>query len=418
MSSQRKAVLAALFLGSIAVAGLGCPGSGLKGPQPSTPNGGGGGSVNPHLTWISTAGDMYISDTNNCTLRKVSGGNINLIAGTVGMCGVTGDGGPLASAKMSDVMTTVLDSAGNLIISSGAWQIRMAPTVSGTYYGVAMTAGNIYTIAGNSGTQTTGYSGDGGLGANAQVSIPLRMNVDASDNLYFADAANHIIRKVMRSTGTISTVAGTPTMFGSTGDGAAATSAKLNYPTSVALDQSGNLYIADSSNFKIRMISASTGYISTFAGTGTGGNNGDGGAPTAAQFSYPSDIVFDSKGNLLMCDRDANVIRFIANVTGTFYNVAVTAGKIYTVAGTGAAGNTGDGGAATSAKLHGPEGIAVDKDDNLFIGDSQNNRVREVDVSTGIITNVVGASNGSQGSTGDGGAATSAKLFNPFYDND
>jgi sugar lactone lactonase YvrE len=421
MTSQRKAVFAALFLGTIALAGLGCPGSGVKGPEPQTPNGGGGGTnVNPHLTWVTQSGDMYIADTSSSTVRKVSGGIINLFAGQLNLNGVTGDGGAPTSAKLEDVMAVVLDSVGNVIISSGVEQIRMVATVSGTYYGVAMTAGNIYTIVGISGGLTTGFSGDGGPASSAKINIPLRLVVDASDNLYFADASNDIIRKVERTTGTITTIAGTPTMSGSTGDGGAATSAMLNYPTSVALDQDTNIYIGDSANSVIRKIDASTGKISTIVGTLLNpGNTGDGGLPTAAKINYPSDIIFDSKGNLLICDSTANVIRLVAAKSGTFYNVAVTAGNIFTVAGAGgASANTGDGGAAMSAKFSGPQAIAVDKDDNLYIADTGNNRIRKVDVATGIVTNFAGASNGTSGSSGDGGAATSALLSMPFSDQD
>jgi sugar lactone lactonase YvrE len=416
MTSQRKAIFVALFLGSVAAAGLGCPGSGVKGPEPQTPNGG-GGNVNPHLTWVTAAGDMYIADTSSLFFRKVSGGIINAFAGT-GMGGSTGDGGPPTAAKLQAPISAILDSVGNVILGAGFYQIRMVATVSGTYYAIPMTAGNIYTIAGIPGNTITGYSGDGGPATSAKLNVPLRMVVDSSDNLYFADASNDIVRKVERSTGTITTIAGTPKVSGAGGDGGAATSATLSYPTSVLLDQKGNIYIGDGSNSKVRKIDASTGHISTVVGNGTQGHSGDGGDPTAAQIDYPSDIIFDSHENMLIVDKPENDVRMVAAQSGTFYNVAMTAGKIYTIAGTSVIGNTGDGGPAISAKLSGPQAIAVDKDDNLYIADTMNNRIRKVDVSTGIISNFAGASNGAPGSTGDGGAATAALINQPFYDAD
>jgi sugar lactone lactonase YvrE len=184
--------------------------------------------------------------------------------------------------------------------------------------------------------------------------------VDSSGNVYIADLYNQVIRKVTASTGVISTVAGNrePGYFG---DGAAATSAELRDPSGVAVDSSGNLYIADSHNNAIRKVTAATGLISTVAGAGR--SFGDGGLATNAQLDLPAGVAVDSSGNLYIAGSGNEAIRKVTAATGI----------INTVAGDGTGGYTGDGGAATSAKLDGPVGIAVDSSGNLYIADDVNN---------------------------------------------
>ena len=225
--------------------------------------------------------------------------------------------------------------------------------------------------------------------------------MDSSGNLFIADTFNNRIRKVDTS-GNISTVAGTGTV-GFSGDGDPATSAQLNFPHGVALDSSGNLFIADQDNQRIRKVDTS-GNISTVAGTGTAGFSGDGGPATSAQLAGPLGVAFDSSGNLFITETSNNRIRKVD-----------TSGNISTAAGTGTAGFSGDGGPATSAQLKNPTGVAVDSSGNLFIADRTNNRIRKVDTS-GNITTVAGT--GATGSleggySGDGGPATSAKLSLP-----
>ena len=205
----------------------------------------------------------------------------------------------------------------------------------------------------------------------------------------------------MASTGIITTIAGTGTE-GYSGDGGQATSAQLNTPMAIALDAAGNVYIADSQNSRIRKITVSTGVITTIAGTGTAGYSGDGGPSTSAQINYPLGVTFDSAGNLYIADTQNNVVR----------EVAASTGIITTVAGNSFSGYSGDGGPATSAQLWGPESIAFDSSGNLYIADSYNQVIREVNHSSGTISTIAG--NRTAGYTGDNGPATSAELNYPY----
>jgi len=250
--------------------------------------------------------------------------------------------------------------------------------------------GNITTVAG-SGVQ--GYAGDGGPAISAQLSWPSGLALDAQGNLYIGDAGNNVVRKV--SNGIITTVAGNGT-YGYTGDGGAATSAEMNYPTGVAVDSSGALYIADSDNNVVRKVV--NGIITTAVGTGTEGYIGDGGAATSAELAYPQGLAVDAQGNLYISDSLNYAVRWVNN------------GVINTLAGNGTLGYQGDGGPGTSAELNIPVGIALDVLGNLYIADSGNNRVRVV--SNATISTVAG--NGTQGFSGDGGSAASAELAQPY----
>jgi sugar lactone lactonase YvrE len=254
----------------------------------------------------------------------------------------------------------------------------------------------ISTVAG---TGAQGFSGDGGAATSAQLDSPYGVAVDGSGNLFIADLSNSRVRKVVLSTGVISTVAGTGAP-GLSGDGGAATSAQLSSPYGVAVDGSGNLFIADRGNSRVRKV-LSTGVISTVAGTWPAGFSGDGGAATSAQLKYPEGVAVDGSGNLFIGDPVNHRVR----------KVALSTGVISTVAGTGAQGFSGDGGAATSAQLNYPNGVAVDGSGNLFIADYGNDRVRKVVLSTGVISTVAGT--GAFGFSGDGGAAVSAQLSAP-----
>ena len=252
----------------------------------------------------------------------------------------------------------------------------------------------ITTIAG---TGIWGISGDGGAATSAQFALPSGVSVDISGNVYIADTNNYRIRMV-NSAGIITTFAGTGD-GGSSGDGGAATSATLFGPRGVSVDISGNVYIADSWNNMIRMVT-STGIITTIAGTGTRGSSGDGGAATSAQLYWPYGVSVDISGNVYIADYRINKIRMVNS-----------AGIITAFAGTGDGGSSGDGGAATSAQLYGPQGVSVDISGNVYIADYYNNKIRMVN-STGIITTFAGT--GDSGSSGDGGAATSAQLNQAF----
>ena len=244
-------------------------------------------------------------------------------------------------------------------------------------------------------TLAGGFAGDGGPAVAARLNLPYDVAVDSSGNLYITDRNNHRIRKV-DSTGTITTIAGTG-KDGFSGDGGPATQAQLNFPTGVAVDGEGNLYIADAPNDRIRKVD-SIGTITTIAGTGEQGFSGDGGPATQAQLDHPRAVAVDGEGNLYIADRNNNRIRKVDS-TGT----------ITTIAGGGGFGE--DGGPATQVRLNLPYGVAVDGTGNLYIADTNSDRIRKVD-STGTITTIAGT--GERGFSGDGGPATQASLNSPF----
>ena len=301
-----------------------------------------------------------------------------------GTVGHSGDGGAALEAQLSSPEGVALDGAGNLYIADrGNHRIRKVDA-----------AGVITTVAG---TGTVGYSGDGGAATAARLNGPEGVAPDGAGNLYIADTGNHRIRKV-DSAGVIATVAGTGTV-GYSGDGGAATAARLNGPAGVAPDGAGNLYIADTSNQRIRKVD-SAGVITTVAGSSTtGAFGGDGGAATAARLNTPAGVALDGAGNLYIADTLSDRIRKVDS-----------AGVITTVAGTGTAGFSGDGGAATAAQLNTPEGVAPDGAGNLYIADKNNHRIRKVDTA-GVITTVAGT--GTPNFGGDGGLATAAHLRHP-----
>jgi trimeric autotransporter adhesin len=215
------------------------------------------------------------------------------------------------------------------------------------------------------GDGTRGYSGDGGLATSAAFGRPSGIAVDASGNIYIADTDNIRIRLVTKSTGIVTTVAGTGS-YGNIGDGGLATSAALGYPSGVAVDASGNIYIADMSNQRIRLVTKSTGIITTVTGTGSYGNIADGGLATSATLDRPYGIAVDASGNIYVTDTDNSRIRLVMKSTGI----------ITTVAGDGTRGYGGDGGDARLSTLSSPSGIAIDVSGNIYVTDSGNNRLR------------------------------------------
>ena len=246
------------------------------------------------------------------------------------------------------------------------------------------------------GDGTEGYKGDGGQATSAGLKFPFGVAADASGNVYIADTQNHRIRLMTKSTGIITTVAGDGTE-GYRGDGGQATSAGLNYPYGVALDSSENIYIADYWNNRIRMVTKSTGIITTVAGDGTEGYQGDGELATATGLNHPIHIAVDESGNIYISDSYTYRVRMVTKSNGL----------IDTIAGNGERGQSGYGGLATSASLFNPGGIAIDASGNIYIADSY--RILMVTKSTGIITSVAG--DGTEGFKGDGGPATSASFW-------
>jgi sugar lactone lactonase YvrE len=221
--------------------------------------------------------------------------------------------------------------------------------------------------------------------------------VNSAGILFIYDSNNYRIREVNLSTGVITTVAGNGT-GGYSGDGGQATTAEINAGWAIALDSAGDLFIADGNN-RIREVNQSTGIISTVAGNGTSGYSGDGGQATAAEIGVTWAMTLDAAGDIFISTN--NRIREVKHSTGV----------ISTVAGNGTSGFSGDGGSATAAELFQAQGLAVDPLGDLFIADTDNNRIREVNATTGVITTIAG--NGTPGNIGDGGKASAAELHQP-----
>ena len=318
------------------------------------------------------AGNLFIADTVNHRIRKVdSAGVISTVAGT-DSSGSRGDGGPAVDARLFSPHGVAVDGAGNLFIADTVnHRIRKVDS-----------AGVISTVAG---TGWTGSRGDGGPAVDARLNRPYGVAVDGAGNLFIADTDNHRIRKV-DSAGVISTVAGTGEFGGGfSGDGGPATAALLDRPYGVAVDGAGNLFIADTVNYRIRKVD-SAGVISTVAGTDD------------ARLFSPQGVAVDGAGNLFIADTVNHRIRKVDS-----------AGVISTVAGTGlfGFGFGGDGGPAIQAALDRPSGVAVDGAGNLFIADTDNHRIRKVNAA-GVISTVAGTEE-----RGDGGPAVDARLRNP-----
>jgi tetratricopeptide (TPR) repeat protein len=329
---------------------------------------------------VDGAGNLFIADQYNQRIRKVdASGTITTYAGKATR-GFSGDGAPATEASLAMPSGVAVDGAGNLFIADQRnYRIRMVDA-----------SGTITTYAGNG---MRDFRGDGGPATESSLDFPTGVAVDGAGNLFIADQYNHRIRKVDAS-GTITTYAGNGAGAYS-GDGGPATSASLNLPAAVTLDAARNIFVADQANHRIRKVDGS-GTITTYAGNGTGAYSGDGGPATSASLNLPSGVAVDEAGNLFIADKSNHRIRKVDPT-----------GIITTVAGNGTRGFSGDGGPATEASFTIPSGVAVDRDGNLLIVDAGNRRIRKVDPS-GIITTAAG--NGTRGFSGDGGPATSASL--------
>jgi len=409
-------------------------------------------SLRPDGVAFDALGNLYIADEVNRVIRRVDAvtGIITTIAGIPQQGGYSGDGGPATAARIGQPAGLVFDSAGNLFFAQLAQcTVRRIDAVTGV---ITRYAGSI----------SCGYGGDGGLAVNALLQFLLQfpnllrpqLAFDASGNLLITDSGNQRIRRVTTSTGVISTIAGTGTA-GFSGDGGLATSANLNYPSGILVSGDGTIFVADSFNSRVRMLTKSVlQLITTFAGSGSlgdggpatsaiisplngvtrdtqgnlfigdstsniirkvntagiistiagipflAGPGGDGGPASQASLSFPSGLAFDSQGNLFVADPGNDSVREIS-----------PSGIISTYAGNATPGNSGDGGPATQAQLIRPYGIGFDAFDNLYIADADNNNIRRVDAITHVITTVAG--NGTAGFSGDGGPATSASLSFP-----
>jgi uncharacterized protein (TIGR03437 family) len=321
---------------------------------------------------IDAAGNIYIADTSDDRICKVSGGIVTLIAGG-GQQGYAGDGGPAAASSLNQPFGVAVDAAGNVYIAD-------------TYNNVirkVSTTNIITTFAGNG---TAGYAGDGGPAASAELALPFGVAVDAAGNVYIADTENHLVRKVS-TTGTITTVAGNGSAFYA-GDGMPATSVGISNVTGVAVDSAGNLYIATFQGF--RVLKVTNGIVTTVAGNGSDVDSGDGGPATSAGLGEPDGVAVDSAGNVYIAEQLYAGIREVSN------------GTINTIAGNGTPGFSGDGGSATSAEIGTDDGIAVGGG-KIYIADMVNDRIR---VLTGQVS--------SQPPTVLNGGVASASAFGDF----
>ena len=308
---------------------------------------------------VDAFGNIYIADTYNHRIRKIASGTITTVAGN-GTPAYSGDAGPATLASLDHPTGVSIDTLGNIYIAdTGNHRIRKVDYSSGT----------ITTVAG---TGTGTYSGDYGPATSASLYYPYGVSVDASGNIYIADKYNHRIRKI--TSGTITTVAGNGTSAFS-GDDGPATSASLNYPEAVFVDASGNIYIADTFNHRIRKVNHSSGTITTLAGNGTviyfGGDEDK--PATSASLEYPSGVSADALGNIYIADYTHNRIRRVD-----------ASGTISTLAGNGTSTYSGDNGPAISAGLNNPSGVSADALENIYIADYHNHRIRKVSPSPNI----------------------------------
>lgn len=341
---------------------------------------------------LDSAGNLYIADAGNSVVRRVSrSGSISTVAG-IGSQGYSGDGGNATAAALDTPEGVTVDPSG-LVYIADTFNNRVR---------VVSLGGTIQTAAG---TGISSFSGDGGAAATAGLFLPTDVASDSGGNLYIADYGNSRIRQVQQ--GKIQTLVGsnsTAVIFNE----APATTIRLNGPTGLAVDGSGDIFIAEGSigtgtglaigDYRIWEVNGA-GVVSTAAGDGIESYSGDGGPATAAQLNTPANIVFDASGNLYIADSANNRVRMIS-----------PSGVITTAAGNGVAGYSGDGGPATSAMLNSPEGLAADADGNVYIADTQNNRIRKL-LPGGTIISIAG--NGNAAFLGDGGPANSAAIHAP-----
>ena len=355
---------------------------------------------------LDGSGDLYIADLGNNRIREVtpgadgllSDGIINTVAGT-GQSSYNGDGGPATSANLYLPGGVAVDSSGDLYIADSVNnRIRM---VNSSLI--------ISTVAGDGDSD---YGGDNGPATQAALDHPFGIAVDRSGDIFIADSYNNRIREVNHANGQITTIAGDGAAAYS-GDGGPAIDATLNFPVDLALNAAGtDLYIADTGNNVIRTLNLSNMVITTVAGNsqGTAGYSGDNGPAITAELNSPFGVALDSSGNLFIADTANNVIREVIESANTAAALGLGVGDIITVAGNGHAGYAGDGGLPTKAELNSPYGVVVDSSGNLFIADTFNNVIREVN--GGAITTYAGIQ-GLSGYYGDGGLATQAGLNVP-----
>lgn len=419
-------------------------GTGFLGVDGSYPLGDGGpatqaGLAKPFGVTVDPAGNLYIADHANNRVRRVDapqgkkgrgGGTITTVAGgngpAFGVGDFCGDGGPATAACLSKPTDVAIDHQGNLYIADGETQrIRRIDAVTGVITTVAGGGGPTGLASHDRTWYKPAYCGDGGPATQACLAFPMDVELDQAGNLYIAEQGNSRVRRVDAATGIITTVAGIG-VYGKPeghlycGDGGPATRACLNQPHGLAFDPHGNLFIADTVNGRVRRIDAATGVITTVAGVGAGtavtgapvplrGSDGrwlgvgDGGPATLAALQLPIGVAVDPAGNLYISDGGTVLVRRVDAATGL----------ITTVAGNGHLGFSGDGGPALLAEMGMLAGGAVGPDGDLYVADTNAQRIRRLDLRHGVIDTVAGSSSVA-GYGGDGGRATQARLTWPY----
>ncbi|MEI6816397.1 MAG: T9SS type A sorting domain-containing protein [Bacteroidota bacterium] len=314
------------------------------------------GLYGPTSIPVDLNGNSYIADPGTYRIRKVNNtsGLITTIAGN-GTQGYNGDNILATSAFINTPMGICFNSNGDIYFAdAGNNRIRK----------ITVSTGIITTIAG---TGVSGFNGDNILATSAEINSSWGLALDAAGNIYIGDIYNNRIRKVTVATGIITTIAGTG-VSGFNGDNIQATSAKIGWSTGMAFDASGHIYFTDMTNNRIRKITISTGIITTIAGTGVGGYNGDNIPATSACVNYPVGLCLDNLGNIFFADMSNNRVRMIT----------VSTGKITTIAGTGVAGYNGDSMLAPLAQLNLPYAVFIDHSGKIYIADYSNFRVRQI----------------------------------------
>lgn len=297
---------------------------------------------------VDKKGKVYVADYANCRIRTVSNDTLYTIADTLSLGGDSGNGGLADTATLRNPDGVCLDTAGNIYITE--WY-------NGLIRKIGAHTGIINTICGIAGG---GYGGDGGPATLAKLSNPGAACTDIAGNIYIPDYSNHRIRKITIATDTINTIAGTG-VNGYSGDSGLAINATLSYPSSICVDISGNVYFSEHGNNVIRRIDAATGIITTIAGNGTLGYSGDGHLATNAQLGDPNCVFVDRNNYIYISDYANNVIRAIT-----------PAGIIYTIAGSGGYGYSGNGGPPLDATFRGPTAVCTDDSGYVYIADGNN----------------------------------------------
>ena len=320
-------------------------------------------------------------------------GTVATVAGT-GQKGFSGDGGPATDARLANPFAIARGPDGALYVCDVDNHCirRIAPE------------GKIVTVAGSG---TKGYSGDGGPATKATLNEPYELAWDKAGNLFFVERLNHLVRRVDAKTGTISTVAGTGTA-GFSGDGGPAAAARFNQPHSLAFGPDGDLFVCDILNHRVRRIDLKTGTVSTFAGTGEKKTSPDGSPIAGSALNGPRALAFAPDGTLWLALREGNAL----------YHLDLRTATLHHRAGTGKNGFTGNGGPARQATLSGPKGVSLDAGGNVYLADTESHSIRYLDVKKGTIELLVGDGKRGDGPDGDPLHCQLARPHGIFVDKD